>query len=189
MARVALAVLLAAAAVAAPASGADGRFAIEGGTAREQAQVRAAIGASTFDWSVLPSPVTIRIAEAGASSSSPGLVVLDADLLDAGRLSWGVVLHELAHQVDFLLFDDAVRARLAAELGAESWWPEPGVAHGALGCERFASTLAWAFWPSRDNVMRPVSPADESAAMAPGAFRTLLAALLGGPRARAGFVR
>ena len=48
------------------------------------------------------------------------------------------------------------------------------------GCERFASTLAWAYWQSPDNCMQPSEVADaESAAMAPAAFRALMTSLLG----------
>jgi hypothetical protein len=183
MSRVVLIGLLVAVALAPPANGAGSRFAIEDGTPREQAQVRGAIGVSAFDWSILPRVVTIRIVgNGGGSSSTPGLVVLDAALLDAGRLSWGVVLHELAHQVDFLVLDDVARRRLGAVLGGAAWWPAPGLAHAALDCERFASTLAWAYWPSGDNVMRPESTADEAGAIAPTAFRTLLGSLLASVR-------
>jgi hypothetical protein len=129
-------------------------------------------------WSVLPQPVTIRIKRGAASSATPGEIVLDASLLDAGSFSWGVIQHEFAHEVDFLVLDDADRVRLQAALGASSWWPADGLAHPQLGCERFASTLAWAYWPSRANVMRPASTSDEAGSLAPAAFRTLLDSIL-----------
>jgi hypothetical protein len=151
-------------------------YTIDGGTWREQAQVRAALEASAFDWSVLPGPISVQIGRGFASCGSPGHVYLDANLLDAGRFSWGVVQHEFAHQVDFLLLDDASRERLQRVLGGDSWWGAGS--HGALTGERFASTLAWAYWPVPDNVMRPDSSADEAGAIGPRAFRTLLEALL-----------
>jgi len=161
-----------------PASGAGGRYTIDGGTAREHAQVRDALETSSFDWSVLPTPITIEIARGEGSYAVPGKILLDADLLDAGRFSWGVVQHEFAHEVDFLLLDDADRTRLQAVLGGLSWFPSGGLAHGLITCERFASTLAWAYWPSPDNVMRPTSGADEAGSVPPAAFRALLAAML-----------
>jgi len=168
-----LAAVAAAAALAAGPSAASGpRYTATGGSPFKRAQVRAALAASRFDWSVLPLPVAVRIARGGGCWASAGTVFLDADLLDAGRLSWGVVLHEFAHQVDFLLLDDADRTRLQAALGGLAWWPERTLAHGELTSERFASTLAWAYWPSPDNLMRP------DHAMAPAAFRSLLASLL-----------
>jgi len=147
----------------APAAAAfDGSYTIDGGTADERAQVHLALRASQFDWGILP-PVAVRIVRGGVVSHAvPGEIVLDADLLDAGRFSWGVVQHEFAHEVDFLLLDPEDRARLAALLGGGSWW--------SGGCEQFASTLAWAYWPTEDNVMRPAAPA--------AAFRLLLAQLL-----------
>ena len=89
--------------------------------------------------------------------------------------------HEFGHQVDFLLIDDAKRARLADALGGRAWYyaGDPGNAHAEYGCERFASTLAWSYWQSPDNAMKPATPRDESAAMAPAEFRALLAEVIG----------
>jgi hypothetical protein len=161
-----------------PASGAGRNLSIEGGTVREQSQVRAALEASSFDWSVLPQLVTIRISRGEASSAIPGEIGLDANLLDAGTFSWGVIQHEFAHEIDFLLLDDADRTRLQLLLGASSWWPVDGLPHAQLGCERFASTLAWAYWPSPGNIMRPSSPSDEAGSVAPEAFRRLLRGII-----------
>jgi hypothetical protein len=169
---------LAAAVLVSSASAAGRRLTIAGGTTREQSQVRAALEASSFDWGVLPQLVTIRIERGAPSSAIPGGIVLDANLLDAGTFSWGVIQHEFAHEVDFLVLDDADRARLQAALGVSSWWPADGLAHAQLGCERFASTLAWAYWPSRANVMRPASTSDEAGSLAPAAFRSLLNRIL-----------
>jgi hypothetical protein len=159
-----------------PAAAAGGRTAFAGGTRGERAQVRAALDASSFDWNRLP-PVTVHIGPIGASYSTPGDVYLDGDLLDAGRFAWGVVQHEFAHQVDFLLLDDAARTQLLSQLGAPDWWN--GQDHGNIGCERFASNFAWAFWPVAANAMRPRSPLDEGGSIAPAAFRAEMLTLLG----------
>src|SRR5262249_27769736 len=152
--------------VAAPAAAAGGSVAFRGGTQAEQAQVRAALDASSFNWSVIPRRVTVVIARGAAPSATAGTVTLDASLLDTGRFSWGVVQHEFAHEVDFSVLDDADRAVLAAALGGTAWWPNgAALEHGSLTCERFASTLAWAYWPSADNVMRPDSSTDEAGAV------------------------
>ena len=159
-----------------------GSVSFAGGTAREQATVRAALDASSFDWDLIPKTVVVHIGAYGDSYSTYGNVFLDATLLDSGRFAWGVVQHELAHQVDFFLLDDAKRATLQQALGGKDWCYEvAGVAHADHGCERFASELAWSYWPSPDNSLRPASPADEAGAMPAGAFRTLLAELLGKP--------
>jgi hypothetical protein len=130
----------------------------------------------------VPERITIRIAQGLSCSASAGTIELDSGLLHAGRFAWGVVQHEYAHQVDFFLLDDGMRQRLAARLGGESWWQTSGgLAHEALTSERFASTLAWAFWPSPEDAMRPSSAADEAGALAPATFRALLAGLLGTP--------
>jgi hypothetical protein len=80
--------------------------------------------------------------------------------------------------VDYLLLDDAERAVLLQQLGGRDWcYGVPGLAHDQYGCERFASTLAWSFWPSPENSMRPTRRGDESAAMAPAKFRALVSRL------------
>jgi hypothetical protein len=158
-----------------PAAAAGGRTSFAGGTAGERAQVRAALGASSFDWGRLP-PVTVHIGHVGTSYSTPGDVYLDAGLLDAGRFAWGVVQHEFAHQVDFFLLDDSGRAQLLPQLGAGGWWN--GQEHANLGCERFASNFAWAFWPVAANSMRPHSLLDEAGSVSPAAFRAEVLPLL-----------
>ena len=170
-------------ALAAPglAQAAGGNYVFAGGTPAEQTQVRNALDASSFNWGVVPQTITIHIARGIDSEATVGHIWLDSDLVDAGRFAWGTVQHEYAHQVDFFLLDDAKRSALAGGLGGGSWWATAATgAHADATCERFASTLAWTFWQSKDNAMRPESPRDESAAMAPAAFKALLAQVLPG---------
>ena len=161
---------------------AGGSFDLTGGTPSQQATVRAAINASSFDWSVLPRAITIHIAPVGDSYSTYGDVYLDASLLNSGRWAWGVVQHELGHQVDFFLFDDTKRATMLKLLGGRDWcYSIQGLKHSEYGCERFASELAWAYWPSPDNSMRPNAAGDEAGFMPVAQFRATLASLLGKP--------
>ena len=154
-------------------------LAFTGGSTTERSQVTRALGASNFDWSLLPTRVTVHIGRDFDSEAAPGEVWLNANVLDAGRFSWGVVQHEFAHQVDFQLLNADTRAGFALLLGGSAWCGETlAFAHGDYGCERFASTLAWSYWPSASNCMKPTSSSDESAAMAPPAFRAALAEAL-----------
>lgn len=181
--RTLLAAVLGSLALAGTAQAAGGDYVFDGGTPRQQAQVKAALDASAFNWSLVPERVTIHIRRVDGSHATPGHIWLDASLLDAGRFSWAIVQDEYAHQVDFLLLDAGSRARMASALGGRDWcYGVAGLAHHEYGCERFASTLVWAYWPSKDNAYRPISPTDESAAMAPAWFRALLSELLGAPR-------
>lgn len=165
---------------AALASGASYTFL--GGTPAEQATVHAALDASSFNWGLLPQSIVVHVGAYGDSYSTYGAVYLDASLLDSGVFSWGVVQHEFAHQVDFFLLDDAKRAILQKDLGGTDWcYEQPGLKHSDHGCERFASELAWAYWPSAENSMRPTAANDEAGAMPVAQFRTLLAQLIGAP--------
>lgn len=177
--RVAALLALTCALLPADALAAGGSYRIEGGTVRQQAQVRLALDASSFDWSLVPT-VDIRIRKGGGSYSVPGRITLDAKLLDAGIFSWAVVQDEYAHQIDYLLLGAGEREVLNRELLGRVWChaDQPGLPHAAYGCERFSSTFVWAFWPVKQNTYRPSSRNDESAAMAPAPFRALMQELL-----------
>jgi len=164
------------------ARAAGGAYTFAGGTPREQATVRQALDASSFDWGLVPKTIVIHIARGTDSYAVPGEIWLDADLVDSGKWAWGPIQHEYGHQVDFFLLDDAKRAELGAALQTSAWcYDVPTLAHDAYGCERFASTVSWAYWQSPDNALRPASRKDEAGALAPAAFRSLLAKLIGAP--------
>jgi hypothetical protein len=162
------------------AHAAGGNYVVDGGTSKQRAQVKAALDASAFNWSIVPAKIKIHVAPVGVSRATPGQIWIDSRLLDSGRFAWGIVQHEYAHQVDFLLFDAPTRMRLNRLLGGKAWcWQTAGLKHEEYGCERFASTLAWAYWPASDSAMRPQSKHSESAAMSPARFRGLMAQILG----------
>jgi hypothetical protein len=164
------------------AQASGGSYSFDGGTAKQQAQVHAALEASAFNWSLVPATIKIHIAQGVDSEATKGELWLDSDLLNSGRYSWGTIQHEYAHQVDYYLLTDAMRAQLLTTLGGTEWChTTAGLGHSANGCERFASTLAWAYWSSADNALKPLSTHDESSAMASTQFRALLAAMIGAP--------
>jgi hypothetical protein len=159
-----------------------GSYAFAGGTPKQQATVHSALEASSFSWGLIPSTVTIHIGPFGDSYSTYGQVYLDASLLDSGRFAWGVVQHEMGHQVDFFLFDAAKRAQLLQLLGGKDWcYSISGLKHSDYGCERFASELAWAYWQSPDNSMKPSGSTDEAGAIPVAQFRAALTQLIGAP--------
>src|SRR3954453_14154085 len=159
-----------------------GRYSYDGGTPAERATVHNALEASSFGWGLIPQTVAVHIGSFGGSYATHGNVYPDATLLDAGRFSWGVVQHEFAHQVDFFLLDDAKRTILQPLLGGKDWcYSDSGLQHSHHSCERFASELAWAYWPSPENSMRPSSSNDEGGSMPVAQFRSLLAQLIGAP--------
>jgi hypothetical protein len=170
------AIAAAALAIAPAALAGGGNYVFDGGNTTQQKTVVSALGASSFPWDVVPGTVVVHIERGTSSRALPGHVWLDADLLDAGRFSWGVVQHEYAHQVDFLLLTEAMRARLHLSLQGSGWWT--GGSHDALDCERFADLVAWSFWESPENVMKPASAQAEDGQMTTAAFRAELAALL-----------
>ena len=159
-----------------------GNYEFDGASAAERSTVRAALNASSFDWGIVQQRVSIHVGNYGVSRSTPQHIWLDRGLLATGRFAWGTVMDEYAHQVDFLALDAERRTVLQQRLGASAWCYElDGIAHGANGCERFASMVAWAYWPTKDNPYAPRSRDDESAAMPAAAFRQLLSSLVGVP--------
>jgi hypothetical protein len=174
-----LLVLVFAVMASAPVAFARGaNYSFDGGTGSQRAQVGKALNASSFDWAIIRNQITVHIGRFD-SHAAPGEIWLDARLLDSGRFSWGVVQHEFAHQVDFFLLTPENRVELQRLLGAKAWcWETSGLQHADYGCERFASTVAWAYWQNGDNCMKPASQHDESAGMTPAAFRAALARLL-----------
>ena len=164
-------------ALAPAAQAAGGRYAFDGGTRAQRGQVTSALRASSFDWNLVPGRIVIHIGNGVSSRAVAGQIWLDGGLLVTGRFSWGVVQHEYAHQVDFGLLSDPMRAQLQPLLQDGAWWGSIDQ-HAQLGCERFADLLAWAYWQSPDNVMKPESATDEGGQISPAAFRAALRALI-----------
>jgi hypothetical protein len=176
------ATVIAALAFPASALAGGGDYVFQGATPAERSTVRAALNASSFDWDIVPQRVTIHVGAVATSHATPGHIWLDRGLLATGRFAWATVMDEYAHQVDFLVLDSVHRSILQQRLGASAWCYEiSGLHHGAYGCERFSSMVAWAYWPSKDSSYRPQSAADETAAMPAGQFRQLLSSLVGAP--------
>jgi hypothetical protein len=165
------------------AQAAGGHYVFDGGTRAEQGQVTAALNASSFNWSLVPRTIVIHIGSGISPHALAGQIWLDTALLDSGRFSWGVVQHEYAHQVDFAVLTDGMRTELHTLLQGTSWWGSQG-AHAQLDCERFADEVAWAYWQSPDNVMKPDSATDEGGQVPPAAFRAALEHALGLPAVR-----
>ena len=175
-----LAVLASALVAPTAALAGGGTYGFDGGTPAHRAQVRAALEASSFDWGLVTQPVTIHLRRGVLSRATPGHIWLDSRLVESGVFAWATIQDEYAHQVDFFRFDAATRDDLTDRLGARDWCYEVAdLRHHEYGCERFSSTLVWAYWPSRQNAYRPTSRRDESAAMEPGRFRALVEGLLG----------
>jgi hypothetical protein len=163
------------------AAAAGGHYSFDGGTPAQRGQVRAALEASTFDWDVVPGTVAIHIRRGVGSQATPGEIWLDANLLDAGTFSWGVVQHEYAHQIDYLLLTASDRAQIQALLGGSSWCSGgEAMAHDDNACERFATAVSWAYWPSAQNAFNPAQAQGESW-IRPAQLRTLLGRLTGVP--------
>jgi hypothetical protein len=166
--------------VAGPASAAGGTYVFDGGSAKQQTTVRAALAASTFNWSLLPQ-IKIHVAKGSDSFAKPGEIWLDADLLDSGAFSWETIQHEYAHQIDFALLDAPKRAALRAVLGGSDWCYEtPGLGHQAHACERFADKVASSYRIGTGTTTAR-SLASSSASTAAAKFRALLTGLLAAP--------
>jgi hypothetical protein len=114
----------------------------------------------------------------------PGLIQIDANLLDSGMFAWGIVQHEYAHQVDWYLLGSDARKALSKVLGGITWGigitDGYGVEHDDLTGERFANQLTWAYWPTADNAIEPATTT-----FTPKRFRTYVAGLIKAEQAKA----
>jgi hypothetical protein len=158
-----------------------GNYVFQGGTPAEQQTVTNGLNASSFNWSLVPRQITIVISPIAVDNSVPGTINLDPSLLDSGEFSWGVVQNEYANQVGFFLLPQGAEAAFSAGLGGTVWCrdDQAGLPTAQYGCERFASTLAWAYWQDPQNCIRPDATGGISGSMTPAAFRALLASTLG----------
>lgn len=181
MTRRTVALLAAAAALAVPATAnaGGGHYVFDGGSRASRAQVRAALAASSFDWSVVNETITIHIERGVRSEATVGELWLDSDLLASRRFAWGTIQHEYAHQVDYFLLTATDRAALGILFGAPDWcYGVAGLHHDEYGCEQFASTLAWSYWQSPKNTLRPTRAGDEAAALPPAEFRAVISKII-----------
>ena len=98
------------------AKASGGSYTFSGGSEAARAEVRNALDASAFDWSLVPQTISIQIVDCGCAGSRPGVIVLDETLLEStpyGRAhTWGIVQHEYAHQVWWFALDDEQRGVL-----------------------------------------------------------------------------
>jgi hypothetical protein len=159
-----------------------GNYVFQGGTPYQQLQVRDALNASTFNWSLVTQQITIDIDPSVVQDeSTPGEIFLDPTLLNSGELSWGVVQTEYANQVDFELLPQQDDAQFNTALGGTAWCygDQAGLQLAQYGCERFAATLTWAYWQSPANCIQPSEVGADAAGMPPAAFRALVASVLG----------
>ena len=171
--------LLAAFVLAGEAKAVGGHYAFVGGSDAARAAVHSALDASRFDWDLVEQEITIRITDCGCAGANPGEIILDEEVLTDLRFgpkyAWGIVQHEYAHQVDFFLLDARDRRRVRQWLGGSDWcYEDPDVDHDDHACERFASSLAWAYWARpRRNIMAVHT------AVTAAEFREVLPRLLG----------
>ena len=176
-----LVVSIASLALPAGAFARGGDYAFQGGTTAQHSQVRAALAASTFNWSAVPTRVTIHIKQGHSHrrrrrATSGSTLGSSAPAALPGPRSRTNTHTRSTSPASTLRRAIASPASSARATGATA---SPASHHAEYGCERFASTLVWAFWPSKDNAYRPTSSRDESAAMPPQQFRTLVTGLLG----------
>jgi hypothetical protein len=159
-----------------------GNYVFQGGTPYQQLQVRDALNASTFNWSLVTQQITIDIDPSVVQDeSTPGEIFLNPSLLNSGEFSWGVVQTEYANQVDFELLPQQDDTQFNTALGGTAWCysDQAGLQLAQYGCERFAATLTWAYWQSPENCIQPSEVGADAAGMPPAAFRALLASVLG----------
>lgn len=122
-----LLVALAALIVPAKAQAGGGAYVFSGGSEAARAQVRAALEASSFDWSLVPATVTVRIANCGCAGSSPRLIVLHETLLAAAPYGRAYKLGETGR---IRRIQPGGAGQWAAAAFAHFWLSSSGNEHG-----------------------------------------------------------
>ena len=137
---------------------------------RQQATVRAALEVSSFDWSVLPARSSSTSRRSAAPTPRPATSTSTARC-STPAASRGASSSTSSHTRSTSSSSTTRSARRSTQRSAAATGAtaSPGLAHSAYGCERFASELAWAYWPSADNSMSPAATHGESGGDAGGA--------------------
>ena len=152
-----IAALLAAALLAVPAAQAAVVF--KGFSAKRERALRSDLAKSTLPFSalldVVVKPGDLPDGALGLATSN-GLVVLDEDAFATDAVRIFALLHELSHQLDYQVLEDAERGLFyesagfggAAEIRgyADRDWYDETLAHGEIPAEQFASAVPLAVW-------------------------------------------
>jgi hypothetical protein len=153
-----LAGVLTAALLAAPA--AQSAVVFKGFSAKRAHLLRSDLGKSSFPFSalldVVVKPGDLPKGALGLATSN-GVVVLDEEVFVSPEVRTFALLHELSHQIDYQLMDDAGRGRFyeAAGFGAASDvtgyadhdWYDGKLVHAQIPAEQFASAVPLVVWP------------------------------------------
>ena len=153
-----LAGLLAAAFLAAP--GAQSAVVFKGFSAKRAYLLRSDLKKSSFPLAdlldVVVKPGDLPQGALGLATSN-GVVVLDEAAFASPEVRAFALLHELSHQIDYQLLDDAGRGLFyeAAGFGAavdvtgyaDRDWHDGKLAHAEIAAEQFASAVPLVVWP------------------------------------------
>ena len=153
-----LAGLLTAVLLAVPAAQAAVVF--KGFSAKRTSLLRSALKKSSFPFAslldVVVKPGDLPEGALGLATSN-GVVVLDDVAFASSEVRTFALLHELSHQLDYQLMDNAARGRFyeAAGFGAavdvtgyaDQDWYDGKLAHADIAAEQFASAVPLVVWP------------------------------------------
>jgi len=95
-----------------------------------------------------------------------------------GELEFAACMIARNYQTFVQVLDAPLEVRRTSVRGGVS---AARILNDLVACERFASELAWAYWQSPDNSMKPSSSADEAGAVPVAQFRAVLTQLIGAP--------
>jgi len=156
-----IAALLAAALLGAPAVQAAVVF--KGFSAKRERALRSDLAKSAFPFSalvdVVVKPGDLPEGALGLATSN-GLVILDDDAFASDRVRTFALLHELSHQIDYQVLEDAERGLYyeAAGFGSadavrgfdDRDWYDETLSHGEIPAEQFASAVPLVAWSVTD---------------------------------------
>jgi len=153
--------LLAAALLGVPAAQAAVVF--KGFSAKRERVLRSDLAKSAFPFSalldVVVKPGDLPEGALGLATSN-GLVILDEDAFASDEVRTFALLHELSHQLDYQVLEDAERGLYyeAAGFGsagevhgyADRDWYDEALSHGEIPAEQFASAVPLVAWSAAE---------------------------------------
>ena len=143
----------------ADAKASGGSYTFSGGSEAARTEVRNALDASAFDWSLVPQTISIQIVDCGCAGPVRGSSS-STRRCSSRRRTAAPIPGASSSTSTPTRSGGSLWTMSSGRFSRTGWaaptfrYERPGLSHDDHACERFASTLAWACWPVAGNPMQ-----------------------------------